>query len=61
MSQPSSSQKLPSPDSAEWHDANRQKLVAIELQRAEVEAFHGQSETPHARTTRLIQLCSKFA
>jgi hypothetical protein len=52
-SQACSSQKLPSPDSTEWHAANQQRL---ELQRGEVEAFNGQSETPDARTTKFIQL-----
>jgi hypothetical protein len=36
MSQASSSRKLPSPDSAEWHLANERRLVAIELQREKV-------------------------
>jgi hypothetical protein len=32
MSQASSSQKLPGPDSAEWHLVNEQRLIAIKLQ-----------------------------
>jgi hypothetical protein len=33
MSQPSSSQKLPSPDNAEWHLVNEQRLIAIKFHR----------------------------
>ncbi|KAH8591832.1 hypothetical protein B0O99DRAFT_266627 [Bisporella sp. PMI_857] len=36
MSQASNSPRLPSPDSAEWHLANEQRLIAIKLQRGKV-------------------------
>ena len=36
MSQASSPLKLPSPDSAEWHLANEQRLIEIKLQRETV-------------------------
>jgi hypothetical protein len=37
ISQASSSQTLPSPDSAEWHLASERRLVAIKLQREKVQ------------------------
>jgi hypothetical protein len=39
MSQADSSQKLPSLESTEWHLANEQRLVAIELQREKVQVL----------------------
>jgi hypothetical protein len=53
MSQADGSQKLPSVDSAEWHLANEQRLVAIELQRVKVQSLE---QTEQSANQQRIEL-----
>jgi hypothetical protein len=47
MSRASSSQKLLSPDSAEWHLANEQRLIEIKLQRERVLELEQTQQIPN--------------
>lgn len=52
-SQVCGSQKLPNPDSAEWHVANEQRLVAIELQRRKVDELEQRRQIAHQQRSEL--------
>ena len=57
VSQVHSSQVQPGPDSAEWQVANRQRLVAIELQRGKVQELERQAQQRELDdTTRRLEL-----
>jgi hypothetical protein len=53
MSQADGSQKLPSVDSAEWHLANEQRLVAIELQRVKVQSLEQTQQSANQQRVEL--------
>ena len=53
MSQASSSQKLPDPDSTEWHLTNEQRLIAINLRRERVRDLEQTQHIPNQQRVEL--------